>query len=326
LCFLGVMKAGPFDIGEGLALGMLSAPNPHGRPNSDVIRPRLTARDVLQRTGLGWIIDFGCERTEAEACLYERPWEYVQRTVLSAREGNRRRRLAEKWWVHGEPRPGLRRALLGKSRFIITPEVSKHRLFAWLDTVYLADHKTRAFAREDDAFFGVLHSKPHEVWSLRLGTQLRERESGFSYTPTTCFETFPLPNPTPEQESAIADAARGLNELREHWLNPAEWVEEEILEFPGSVDGPWARYVHNPDSHGIGVVRYPRLVPRDAFCVQRLKERTLTHLYNERPTWLALAHEKLDAAVFAAYGWDPAMGDEEILEKLLALNLGQAQA
>ena len=71
-------------------------------------------------------------------------------------------------------------------------------------------------------------------------------------------------------------------------------------------------------------MRYPRLVPRDASCAQRLKKRTLTNLYNERPTWLALAHQKLDAAVFAAYGWDPAMSDEEILERLLALNLERA--
>ena len=48
---------------------------------------------------------------------------------------------------------------------------------------------------------------------------------------------------------------------------------------------------------------------------------TLTNLYNQRPTWLDLAHRKLDVAVFDAYGWDPGMADEEILEKLLELNL-----
>ena len=99
-----------------------------------------------------------------------------------------------------------------------------------------------------------------------------------------------------------------------------------MLEFPGSADGPWARYVHDPDGRGIGTVRYPRLVPRDRESAQKLKARTLTNLYNERPTWLDLAHQKLDAAVFAAYGWDPAMGNEEILEKLLALNLERAAA
>ena len=71
-------------------------------------------------------------------------------------------------------------------------------------------------------------------------------------------------------------------------------------------------------------MRWPRLVPRDAESAAKLKARTLTNLYNERPTWLALAHKALDAAVFAAYGWDPALTDEQLLEALLALNLTRA--
>ena len=51
-----------------------------------------------------------------------------------------------------------------------------------------------------------------------------------------------------------------------------------------------------------------------------LKKRTLTQLYNRRPTWLDLAHRKLDAAVFAAYGWPADLADEEVLARLLALN------
>jgi hypothetical protein len=85
--------------------------------------------------------------------------------------------------------------------------------------------------------------------------------------------------------------------VRENWLNPPEWTVEKILEFPGSIDGPWARYVVKPDKNGIGTVRYPRLEPRDADCAAKLKDRTLTKLYNERPAWLDLAHKKLDAAV-----------------------------
>src|SRR5213592_3349984 len=86
----------------------------------------------------------------------------------------------------------------------------------------------------------------------------------------------------------------------------------------------WARYVHHPNRNGIGTVRYPRLEPRDADCAAKLKKRTLTNLYNERPAWLDLAHKKLDAAVAAAYGWPADLSDENILEKLLALNLERA--
>jgi hypothetical protein len=169
-----------------------------------------------------------------------------------------------------------------------------------------------------------LHSRLHKVWALAQGTQLREKESGFRYTPTTCFETFPFPSTDASQKARISEAARELDELRRAWLNPPEWAKEEVLEFPGSVDGPWKRFVVEPDARGIGTVRWPRIVPRDAECAKKLAKRTLTNLYNERPAWLDLAHRKLDEAVFEAYGWSADLADEEILERLLALNLEQA--
>jgi hypothetical protein len=182
------------------------------------------------------------------------------------------------------------------------------------------------------------------------------------------FETFPFPEPTNEQREAIAVAARELDRLRTNWLNPPEWTRTEILEFPGSVDGPWARYIDKvapsgPDGvaaeatsppaqtsarqrsqtpplpseglagrhlsneglAGLHTVRYPRLVPKDEECAKELKKRTLTNLYNQRPAWLELAHQKLDAAVFAAYGWPAKLSDDDLLAKLLELNLARAQ-
>ena len=52
-----------------------------------------------------------------------------------------------------------------------------------------------------------------------MGTQLESRPR---YTPTTCFETFPFPEPDDAQRKAIGDAAARLNELREGWLNPLD--------------------------------------------------------------------------------------------------------
>jgi hypothetical protein len=65
-------------------------------------------------------------------------------------------------------------------------------------------------------------------------------------------------------------------------------------------------------------------VPRDEASAARLKVRTLTKLYNERPAWLADCHARLDAAVAAAYGWPADLPDEAILERLLALNMEHA--
>ena len=101
---------------------------------------------------------------------------------------------------------------------------------------------------------------------------------------------------------------------------------EEVLTFPGSADGPWARYVEHSDSRGIGTVHYRRLAPPDADCAKELAKRTLTNLYNARPAWLANAHRRLDEAVFAAYGWPADLTDDEILAKLLELNYARQPA
>jgi len=148
--------------------------------------------------------------------------------------------------------------------------------------------------------------------------------------------------PTSSAHAAISAAAKELNALRENWLNPPEWVRTEVLEFPGTAGGPWDHYIDpatvtDPPSLGsyggasraafkIGTVRYPRLVPRDAECAARLKARTLTKLYNERPAWLAACHTKLDAAVAAAYGWRTDLSDEQLLASLLDLNISQSQS
>jgi hypothetical protein len=116
------------------------------------------------------------------------------------------------------------------------------------------------FARGDDYFFGVLHSRPHELWALRMGTWLGVGNDP-RYTPTATFETFPFPWPPGKEPAgdprveAIAEAARDLVEKRDRWLNPEGASEAE------------------------------------------LKKRTLTNLYNQRPTWLDLAHQRLDRAV-----------------------------
>jgi hypothetical protein len=174
--------------------------------------------------------------------------------------------------------------------------------------------------------YGILHARIHEVWSLVMGTRLETRPR---YTPTTCFDTFPFPDSGGEHDAAIAAAAKELNELREGWLNPPDWTRTETLDFPGTVGGPWDRYiapatVEDRGAFKVGTVRYPRLVARDAACAARLKDHTLIKLYNARPAWLANCHAALDAAVAAAYGWPADLTDDAILERLLALNLERA--
>lgn len=226
-----------------------------------------------------WTIDFGVNMLAEDAALYEQPFEYIREHVKPMRDKVRRKKYREKWWLFGEPGTGLRKALAPLSRYIATPTVAKYRLFVWLEHPTIPDHQLTVFAREDDYFFGVLHSRAHELWALRMGTSLEDRPR---YTPTSTFATFPFPYLTEEQQIEISEAARRLDELRRNWLDPEGSSEAE------------------------------------------LKKRTLTNLYNARPTWLQNAHRNLDRAVLDAYGWPPDLSDEEILKNLLALNLERA--
>ncbi len=309
--FLGVNKNGAFDIPGDAARAWLRLPaNPNGCPNADVLKPRIVGMDVVQRSSDQWIIDFGTSMTEAEAALYEAPFAHVAEHVKPARAKNRVKALREQWWRHWRSRPAMWRALDGMARFVATPTMAKHRLFVWLHGRVCPDHQLIVVARDDDTTFGILHSRFHEAWSLRLGTWLGVGNDP-RYTPTTTFETFPFPEglspdiPASDyardtRAMAIGEAARRLVELRDRWLNPPEWVEW--------VDEPVPGYPKRP-------------IARDVAAAKKLKARTLTNLYNARPQWLGDAHAALDAAVAAAYGWDAGISEDEALRKLLALNV-----
>ena len=310
VAFMGDTKGGPFDVPGALAREWLREPaNPNGRPNSDVLKPWMNGMAITRRSPDKWIVDFGWEMKEGEAALYEAPFQYAKKHVHPMRQRNRRDAYRLNWWRHVEPRQGMWKALAGLARYIATPNYSKHRVFDWLDVRVCPANTLIVIARDDDTTFGILHSRFHEVWSLRMGTWLGKGNDP-RYTPTTTFETFPFPDglspdiPASDHKAgpraeAIASAARRLVELRDRWLNPPEWVEwieEPVRGYP------------------------PRPVPRDKRAATALKKRTLTNLYNARPQWLADAHAQLDAAVAAAYGWPGDITDDAALRELLDRN------
>lgn len=214
LSFMGDIKIGPFEITREVAQQMLRQANPNGKPNSDVIKRWMNGRDINQVSRNMWIIDFGVNMPENEAALYEAPFEYVQLNVKPERDNNRNARARNYWWLHGSPGIGRRQALAGLPRYIGTSMLSQHRIFTYIDGDVLPDATIIVFARDDDYILGVLQSRIHLVWAMATGTQLEDRSR---YTPTTCFETFPFPEPTPEQQDEIAAAASALYEYREAW-------------------------------------------------------------------------------------------------------------
>ena len=256
LSFMGDIKVGPFEITRESADEMLSNPNPHGKPNSDVVKRWMIGRDINQRPRNMWIIDFGTNMAVDNAALYEKPFEYIRDQVKPGRDNNRDQRFRNYWWLHGRPRIEMRDALGGLKRYIGTSMVSRHRMFAWINREVLPDATIIVFARDDDYFFGVLQSRIHLEWAAATGSQLREAQSGMRYTPTTCFETFPFPRPTEEQRETIGAAAAELNSaaagLAESAGNQRGGAKEADTDEPVQPAADMARQRPRPAGHDGG--------------------------------------------------------------------------
>jgi hypothetical protein len=301
--FMGVTPSGKFEIDAETAAKWLADRNVKGRENRDVLRRWFNAIDLLRRDSGTWIVDFGTEIDKSHAVQYEAPFEHVERVVAPARGNYRTGKRG--FWVFERPRPEMRAALAPLPRYLATALVAKHRIFRWLVSDVLPANLVIVFARSDDYFFGVLHSAVHEVWSLRQGTQLEDRPR---YTPTSTFETFPLPwspgkEPTDPKAKHhklwcdISVAARELDALREQWLNPAHL----IAKIESKVDVNYRDQLAALPDDLRASVRQSAIMALAASEPTELKQLTLTNLYNKRPAWLRLAHEKLDRAVMSAY-------------------------
>ncbi len=319
--FMGDTKGGAFDVSGDLAREWLLSPaNPNGRSNADVLKPWSNGMDLTRRPSGKWVVDFGWTMSEADAALFEAPFAHAFEKIHPERIKNRREFYARFWWRHMEPRQGMWARLQNFQRYIVTPRVAKQRLFIWMSAPTVPDSQLIVIARDDDTTCGILHSRFHEVWSLRMGSFLGVGNDP-RYTPSTTFETFPFPEGlTPNIPAAdyaadprarkIAAAAARLNELRENWLNPADLVKRVPEVVPGYPD---------------------RILPVSEEAEKLLKKRTLTNLYNDHPTWLQNAHKALDEAVAEAYGWGEdwkagKLTEDEILARLFRLNQERAAA
>lgn len=270
VCFAGVSKGGPFELTPQDAGTMLADSNPNGKPNSDVVKRYRIGRDLNGKPQERWLIDFG-NMSEAEAMLYNLPYQHCLTSVKPTRANSREHRLREQWWLHSRNRVELRESIALLNRYIGTTEVSKHRYFQYIDAGITSDKTVTIFAREDDYFLGILESRFHKVWTAAVGTQLESRPR---YIISECFEKFPFPTPTESQRQDLARAARTLDEQRRNVCQP---------------NGSY--------------------------------RRSMTALYNENPPWLQTVHAELDAAVADAYGWPPDLADDEILRRLVRLNV-----
>jgi hypothetical protein len=260
-----------------------------------VVRAYVNGRDLMGRTRGSFVIDFfgltEAQAARANPAAFQRALDRVK----PERDHNRRAPIREKWWRFGWERPALRSAVSGLKRFIVTPETARHRVFTFLPAEVLPDNKLWAFAVEDALLLGLLSSRVHVTWALAAGGRLGVGNDPV-YNKSTCFDRFPFPVCSDTAAQHIRDLAEALDAHRQR------------------------RQAEHPELTLTGIYNVlEKLRRREALSDkdQVIHEHGLVSV-------LRKLHDDLDAAVLTAYGWPLDLSDEQILQRLVALNAERA--
>jgi hypothetical protein len=297
LCGMGVALHGSGFI---LAPEIADTMSAHG---TTVIKPYLGGKDLLQSRRERYLIDFSGLEQEAARQANPAAFQHVIDYVKPERDHNSRTSIRELWWRFGWERPQLRKALAGLPRYIGTTETAKHRVFQFIDGSVLADHMVVCIALADAWQLGVLSSRVHVTWALAAGGTLEDRPR---YNKTRCFDPFPFPAATPEQQARIRALAEELDAHRKR-----QQAAHPELTLTGMYNVLEKLRTGEP------------LTAKD----KTIHEQGLVSVLKQ-------LHDELDAAVLDAYGWSdlrpsPASGGgaggeglntDALLERLVALN------
>jgi SAM-dependent methyltransferase len=269
----------------------------HLSSNGDHVKKLTTGLDITGRHRGRYVIDVRKFESE-EALRKEEPkiYQHLLETVFPVRRNNADPKLRKYWWRFRRSNETYFNAVAGLKRFIATVETTKHRTFVFVDGRELLEHGVVGIGLGDAWALGVLSSRIHVCWALANGGTLEDRPR---YNKDVCFDPFPFPILSPEQKKLIGQFANELNEHRHRALAASGTLTlteiYNVLEALRSGTRPEElsqddRYVY------------------DTALVLLLKK----------------IHDDLDAAVAAAYGWSADISDEDILSKLVALNLARA--
>jgi hypothetical protein len=224
---------------------------------------------------------------------YPEIYQWLYERVKPERDNNKRESRKRNWWLFGETNPKLRKQLEGLPRYIATVETSKHRFFTFLDQTILPDNMLVNIALSDAYDLGILSSRIHVCWALATGAVLGPTPR---YNKTRCFETYPFPDASEEQKERIRDLAEQLDRHRKRQLD-----QHDKLTMTGMYN------VLDKLRSG------ETLTAKD----KTIHEQGLVSVLKQ-------LHDDLDRAVADAYGWPATLTDEEILERLCALNQERA--
>jgi len=226
-------------------------------------------------------------------------YQHLLTTVFKERQENNDPKLRKFWWLFRRSNEQVRSAIHGLSRFIVTVETAKHRIFSFLSHETKPEHKLVVIGSHDAFHLGVLSSRIHVTWALGQGAMLEDRPV---YPKSECFDPFPFPVCGEAEKERIRALAEELDAHR----------KRVQAQHPGlTLTGMYN--VLEKLRHG------EPLTPKDKL----IHDQGLVSLLQQ-------LHDDLDAAVFAAYGWvrggrpDTTLTDAEILERLVHLNAQRA--
>jgi hypothetical protein len=265
--------------------------NAHGE--APILRLFLSGKDMTGHDRKRYIIDPAALSEQDIRRKYPVAYDILLRSVFPERAKKRDTAFRDRWWAFGRNRSDLREAISDLERYIAVPETSVYRLFQFVGSSILPEHRLVCIASGDAFLIGVLLSNIHIEWSFRTGGTLEDRPT---YTKSRCFDPFPFPDPTPDQRTAIADLGEELDATRKAAL-----------------------------------AEHPRLTMTGLYnLVEKLRAgATLTpaeevDARDGRARIVRKLHDDLDVAVAAAYGWPADLAPAEIAARLVALNAERA--
>jgi len=287
LCSVGFQLGG-----KGFVLSRAEAE----RHVSPVTRPLLSARDIVQTSRDLFVLDF-TDMTEAEIrARYPQIYQVALNRIKPERLQNSRKAYRERWWIFGEVRPTFRNAALAVTRIIVTPLTARHRIFVFVDVDVAPDSTTVMFATDDALYLGILSSSVHVLWSISAGGRMGVGDDP-RYLKGHCFDPFPFPDVAEPLKQRIRDLGNQLDahRKRRRALHPDLTITAmyNVLE---KLRNGEALNKKEKEIHEQGLVSVLKQI-----------------------------HDDLDAAVLDAYGWPHDLTDEQILERLVALNAERAE-
>lgn len=267
------------------------------------IRPYRNGRDLAARPRDVLVIDlFGLTADQVRQ-KYPDVYQHLILNVKPEREAQFKKSptsdakaYAEQWWLFGKPRQELRPALEGLSRYIATIETAKHRTLQFLSADIIPDNMLICISDEDAFTLGILSSRVHVIWALRAGGWLGVGNDP-RYSKSKVFDPFPFPSPGDLLKSKIRAVAEELDAFRKK--RQKEHSHLTLTQMYNVLEKLKANAELNDDD-------------------ELIKNEGLILILTE-------LHERLDALVFEAYGWPMTLSDDQILEKLVALNHERAE-